>query len=76
MDVAATTGSRVPGTCCGVAAAIICLRRSGAEPPVMKAEDLTYDDLDNFVEHCRRIVTVHSIRIDLSQPGASTTASS
>jgi hypothetical protein len=28
-------------------------------------EDLTCDDLDNFVERCRRIVTVQSIRIDL-----------
>ena len=33
-------------------------------------EDLTYDDLDNFVEGCRRIVTVQSIRIDLSRPGS------
>jgi len=39
-------------------------------------EDLTYDDLDNFVEHCRRIVGVHSIRIDVSQPGASSDSSS
>jgi len=35
-------------------------------------EELTYDDLDLFVEHCQRTVAVHSIRIDLSPPGATT----
>jgi len=39
-------------------------------------EDLTDDDLDNFLEHCRQIVAVHAIVIDPIQPGASTTSSS
>jgi hypothetical protein len=39
-------------------------------------EDLTYDDLDNFIEHCRRLVGVQSVRIDLGNPGASKTSPS
>ena len=31
-------------------------------------EDLTYGDLDDFVEHCRRIAAVQIIAIDLSRP--------
>lgn len=38
--------------------------------------ELTYEDLDDFIDYCRRIVTVCAIRIDLSQPGGATTSSS
>jgi hypothetical protein len=34
-------------------------------------DDLTYDDLDDFVNHCGRIVAVCSIRIDLGNRGPS-----
>jgi hypothetical protein len=39
-------------------------------------DDLTCHDVDDFVEHCREIMAVHNIKIDLSQPGASTASSS
>ena len=32
-----------------------------------EGEDLTEDDLDNFLEYCGRLVTVQSIKIDLDR---------
>lgn len=41
-----------------------------------EGEDLTEDDLDNFLEYCGRIVGVHNFRIDLDRATGPTPDSS
>ena len=33
-----------------------------------EGEDLTEDDLDNFLDYCRRVVAIHHFRIHLDRP--------